>query len=246
MSRGLQVVIPMAGEGKRFADRGYTFAKPLISIRGKPMIQWVLESLNLPEASYTFVVRSEHRQQYALEDMIHQLVYQYRLVDQQMPLKGAADTVLQAVQQLDSDDELLIVNSDQWVVWDPKQTLDEIHNSAADGAILTFPSVHPKWSFAKPTEGWNNWTVERVAEKVPISGLATAGIYWFKSVQLYAEAAKMMMAEPAKMLRGEYYVCPVYNELIDHGKRVIHRPVGEMWGLGTPEDLEEFKMKICR
>ena len=232
----------MAGAGSRFKEAGYSFPKPLISIRGKPMIQWVLESLNLPYANYTFVVNPEHRKQYALDDMLHQLVYQLRIVEQRPPLLGAADAVLQATRLLPSDDELLIVNSDQWIRWEPGRTIEEFHNTVADGGILTFPSVHPKWSFAKPSEGYDSWSVTAVAEKVPISGMATAGLYWFKTVETYVDGVLAMMADPTKMLRGEYYVCPVYNELIANNQRVVHRPVEVMYGLGTPEDLEEFKL----
>ena len=59
----MKILIPMAGEGSRFAKEGYTFPKPLIDVKGKPMIQKVVENLDF-DCEYIFLVRKKHIEQY--------------------------------------------------------------------------------------------------------------------------------------------------------------------------------------
>ena len=241
------VVIPMAGEGKRFAERGYTFPKYLSTIRGKPMIQWVIESLKLPDADYLCVCRTEHNKQYHVEQMLQQLVRRVRVLTLDAPTDGAARTVQVALEHVKNTQslahhDLLIVNSDQWFQWNPEDFFAKIHAVYADGGILVFPSVHPKWSFAK-LDSAQEW-VEEVAEKRPISPWATCGVYWWRKAQDFEDAAGEMFLKEQKV-GGEYYVAPVYNYAIRSGAKVLAYPIAEMYGLGTPEDLEEFKMAVC-
>ena len=109
-------------------------------------------------------------------------------------------------------------------------------SSDIDGAILTFQSTHPKWSYAKLDE--NNFVIE-VAEKKPISTNATAGLYYWKKGSDYVKYAKQMINKNIRV-NNEFYICPVYNEAILDNKKIIIKESKEMWGLGTPEDLEEF------
>ncbi len=64
----LNVVIPMAGAGSRFEKAGYTFPKPLIEVRGKPMIQVVVENLGV-KANYIFIVQKSHKEKYNLQQI---------------------------------------------------------------------------------------------------------------------------------------------------------------------------------
>ena len=59
-SEKMNILVPMAGGGSRFASAGYTFPKPLVEINGKPMIQTVVENLNI-EANYIFIVQNDFR-----------------------------------------------------------------------------------------------------------------------------------------------------------------------------------------
>lgn len=245
----LVCVIPMAGEGKRFADKGYTFPKPLISIRGKPMIQWVVESLHLPlDTRYRFLVRRQDAEQYGLESMLKLIAPNSDMVIVKTPNEGAACTVLEGVEDLAPNDELLIANSDQWIDWDWTEVRHFMEKQTADGKpvnglIPTFRSVHPKWSFVELAE--DSMLVKRVAEKQPISPHATVGIYYFYRAELFRSCAYAMM-HANKRVKGEFYVAPVFNEVIEHVKGAVYAyPVYTMWGLGTPEDLEEFKIKVC-
>jgi dTDP-glucose pyrophosphorylase len=109
-------------------------------------------------------------------------------------------------------------------------------SGGSDGGIITFKSMHPKWSFVKVDDhGW----VTEVAEKKPISDTATAGIYFWKKGSDYVKYAKQMIDKNIR-LNGEFYVCPVFNEAILDGKKIKIKSIERMWGLGTPEDLDFY------
>lgn len=231
----MNIVIPMAGEGTRFRERGYTFPKPLIPIQDKTMIQVVVESLGL-EGRYIFLCRREQLQHYAMETMLKLFVRDFVVVEVPGLTEGAACTVLLAREMINNDEELVIANSDQWIRWNPARFLMYMRENNADGGILTFYATHPKWSYAKVNpEGF----VTEVAEKVPISTHATVGVYYFRQGSLFVKSAEEMIQKNIRT-NNEFYVCPVYNELIGWGAKVLHFPVEEMCGLGTPEDLETF------
>ena len=99
--------------------------------------------------------------------------------------------------------------------------------------------THPKWSFAKIDE---NGYVTEVAEKNPISDIATVGVYFWKKGSDYVKYAEEMIKENIRV-NNEFYVCPVFNEAIKDNKKIRTFDIEKMWGLGTPEDLNVFLMK---
>jgi dTDP-glucose pyrophosphorylase len=228
----------MAGRGSRFEKAGYTFPKPLIDVNNKPMIQVVVENLNL-EARYIFLVLKDHYEKYSLKYLLPLICGKNKceIVIVDSVTEGAACTVLLAQHLINNDDELLLANSDQWVNWDGQHFLKMMKDSKADGGILTFISTHPKWSFVKIDE--ENGFITEVAEKKPISNIATIGIYYFKTGNSFVSCAEEMIRKNIRT-NNEFYVCPVYNELIEKGGVVRNYPIAEMCGLGTPEDLDKF------
>lgn len=235
--KNMNVLIPMAGAGSRFKEAGYTFPKPLINVNGKPMIQVVVENLNI-DANYIYIVQKEHYEKYNLEYMLNLITPNCKIVQVDGLTEGAACTALLAKEYIDNSNELVIANSDQYVDWNSNDFLYMCTNPEIDGAILTFPSVHPKWSFVKTGD---NGLVTEVAEKKPISNEATVGIYYFKQGRYFVEYAEKMIARN-KRVNNEFYICPVFNELIaDEGRiKTMKLEENSMWGLGTPEDLKTF------
>ena len=236
-SEKMNVLVPMAGAGSRFANAGYTFPKPLIEVRGKPMIQVVVEALNV-EAKYTYVVQKSHYEKYNLQYLLNLLTPNCNIVQVDGVTEGAACTTLLAKEFINTEEPLIMTNSDQLILWDSNETLYAFNNDNADGGIVTFPATHPKWSFAKL--GDDGYVCE-VAEKKPISEHATAGIYYWKHGSDYVKYAEQMIEKNIRV-NNEFYVCPVYNEAIEDGKKIRIKEIGkdDMWGLGTPEDLDYF------
>jgi HAD superfamily hydrolase (TIGR01509 family) len=234
-NKEMNILIPMAGAGSRFAQAGYTFPKPLIEVNGKPMIQVVVENLNI-DAHYIFLVQKDHYEKYNLKQLLNLIAPDCDIVIVDGMTEGAACTTLLAQELINNDKPLLMANSDQYVEWDSNEALYEFGASNIDGGILSFKATHPKWSFAKVGE---DGFVSEVAEKNPISDNATVGIYYWKHGSDYVKYANQMIDKNIRT-NNEFYVCPVFNEAIEDGKKVRLKTIDKMWGIGTPEDLNYF------
>lgn len=231
----LNILIPMAGAGTRFEKSGYTFPKPLIDINGKPMIQLVVENLNI-DANYIFVVQKEHRKKYNLDTLLKLISPGCKIIETDGLTEGAACTALLSKEFINNDNPLFFANSDQFVEWDSNEFMYKMNETDADGGIVTFKSTHPKWSFAKIDE---NGLVTEVAEKNPISDIATVGFYYWKRGSDFIKYAEQMIEKNIRV-NNEFYVCPVFNEAINSGLEIRTYNANKMWGIGTPEDLNFF------
>jgi HAD superfamily hydrolase (TIGR01509 family) len=231
----MNVLIPMAGAGSRFAQAGYTFPKPLIEVNGKPMIQVVVENLNI-DAHYVFIVQEEHFHKYNLKQVLNLIKPGCDIVTINGITEGAAVTTLLAKEYINNNEPLLIANSDQIVEWNSNECLYAFDADEIDGGILTFKATHPKWSYAKIGD---NGFVSEVAEKNPISDNATVGIYYWKHGSDYVKYAEDMIQKDIRT-NNEFYVCPVFNQAIEDGKKIRVKEIEKMWGIGTPEDLNYY------
>lgn len=233
----MKILIPMAGEGSRFAKEGYTFPKPLIDVDGKPMIQVVVENLDF-DATYIFLVRKQHLEKYnGLRTTLDRITNgKFEIVQVDGLTEGAACTTLLAKNLINNDEELLIANSDQVVRYsiDNFKLLKSLTN--VDGVIFTFNALHPKWSFVKVN---SRGIITELQEKNPISNIATCGIYWFKKGCQYVKYAEQMINKNIRV-NNEFYVAPVYNEFINDRNLIVPFYVDEMHGIGTPEDLNNY------
>jgi len=231
----LNVIIPMAGAGSRFEQAGYTFPKPLIDVEGKPMIQVVVENLNMV-ANFIFIVQKSHRIKYNLDTLLNIITPNCKIIEVDGLTEGAACTALLAKDLINNDNPLFFANSDQFVSWDSNEFMYKMQETDCDGGIVTFESIHPKWSFAKVNEFG---LVTEVAEKNPISNMATVGFYYWKHGSDFVKYAEQMIEKNIRV-NNEFYVCPVFNQAIEGGKSIRTFEVNKMWGLGTPEDLKYF------
>jgi NDP-sugar pyrophosphorylase family protein len=236
----LNVVIPMAGRGSRFADVGYELPKPLLPIHGVPMIEVVVRNLTPQEpARFVFVCRAEHVAQYGFVPALREIAPGCEIVTIDTVTQGAACTVLLTEGVVDPGAPLIIANSDQWVDHEIDEHLAQLRRDGLDGLIMTMTADDPKWSFVE----LDGDRVTNVVEKEVVSSEATVGIYTFARATDYFEGARAMMAADRRV-NGEFYVAPVYNELIAAGARIgidnVGVDGGGMYGLGTPADYETF------
>jgi NDP-sugar pyrophosphorylase family protein len=238
----INIVVPMAGRGSRFSIAGFTEPKPLIPIHGIPMIRWVIANLSLETSHrFIFVVHANHVKELALKERLSSWSPSCEIVEVPDFTDGAARSVLAAKHLIDSDWPLIVANSDQWVDADIEDFASELFLQNRDGLVMTMKSSDPKWSFVEVDE---NGTILRIAEKEVISEEATVGIYAFRKGSQFVDGAERMIAA-GETIRGEFYVAPVYNYLIEQGQEIGIYSVdveGQgMYGLGTPDDLETFK-----
>jgi NDP-sugar pyrophosphorylase family protein len=240
----INIVLPMAGKGSRFLDQGYTTPKPLLLINEKRMIQGVIDNLTPKfDHRFIFICQKEHLIKFNLQAHLNKWAPGCEIITIDHITQGAACTVLLAEHLIDNSSQLMIANSDQWVDIDINEYLKSIIKKNLDGLIMTMTADDEKWSFVGMDK--NAKYVTTVVEKEVISNEATVGIYNFKSGRFFCDAAREMI-ELKKMVNNEYYVAPAYNEMISLGMKVGIYNIGTindgMYGLGTPEDLESFKV----
>lgn len=236
----INIVIPMAGAGSRFAKAGYEKPKPFIDVDGKPMIVRVLENLKYQDARYILIARKEHIEKE--KELVVQIEKEFNAIF--IPInkltEGTACTVLYARKYINNDEPLLIANSDQIVDMYISEFIDDCFQRKLDGSILTFIDEFkdPKWSFAKIDE---NNLVTQVKEKVVISEYATVGIYLYSKGKDFVNATIDMIIENERV-NGEFYTCPAYNYAINENAEigVYNIEFKQMHGIGTPCDLKEY------
>ena len=238
----MKIIVPMAGRGSRFANRGFATPKPLIEIGGKPMLYWALRSLaDLDYSEVIFILLREHEEEYQVTANLPQwlpkpsIPFHTVLLDD--VTEGQLCTVLAAREYL-SEEDVLIAASDTYI---PSQIGKAIqkHAGQASGIISTINLPGDRWSFAKTELGTDR--VVEVAEKVRISDHCSTGLYYFASGKELLHEGQAMI-DRQETTRGEYYVIPVYQQLIAQGKDVFIAPEPAMWDMGTPEAKAEFEV----
>lgn len=232
----LNIVIPMAGRGSRFAKAGYKMPKPLIDVHGRYMIEYVTQNLTPDrEHRFIYICQKEHIEKFHVEQVLQKIAPNCIIIPIDYITEGAACTVLLAEKYINSEDELMIANSDQYVDMDINIYLAKLKRN--DGLIMTMPASDPKWSYIKYDE--KNY-ITLVREKEVISNQATVGIYNYKHGRDFVQFSHQMIEKNIRV-NNEFYVAPVYNEMIEAGMKIVYEDVGEnMYGLGVPEDLKLF------
>lgn len=233
----MNIIIPMAGRGQRFADVGWKVPKPLIPIDGEPMYSWATRGIPLwPGVSLTFVVRNDEY----LHDLKRDIEKRYEafapnIVVANAPTEGQACSVLLAERYISEDAPLLIHNADTFFASNLAVLTAKDHNEY-DGLITVFRATGSRWSYAKiEADG----TISRVVEKDPISPWGTTGTYLFSRGGDFISAAKEMIVRNERV-NGEFYIAPIYNRLIENGARILPDYAKRVGCMGTPEDLAQF------
>lgn len=231
----------MAGAGSRFSKKGFKDPKPLIKVNEIPMINVVINNIKpATDHRFIFICQNEHIEKYSLDSKLDEWAPGCTIIGIEGITEGAACTVLLAKEFINNETQLMIANSDQYVDIDINEYLDQIEKYSLDGQIMTMSANDPKWSFVE-LDLENN--VKRVVEKEVISSEATVGIYNFSRGSFFVLAAEKMIADNNRV-NGEFYVAPVYNELINEGHHIGIFNIGTegdgMYGLGIPEDLDFF------
>ncbi|OAI30938.1 nucleotidyl transferase [Methylosinus sp. R-45379] len=236
------VVVPAAGEGSRFAKSGWARPKPFIDVAGRPMIEHVLQNVKLTDSKTVVLVRKEHT--YGQDSIINRLSEQSEIVSVDRLTEGTLCTIMLARRLFNDEDSILVANSDQVVDFSVDAYVRDCIDRNLDGSILVFQDTacDPKWSFARLDA---SGLVLEVAEKKPISNLATVGIYFFRRARDLINATIDMFVENDR-INNEFYTCPVYNHMIRSGARigVYEIPAAAMHGLGTPSDLQTYLKNI--
>lgn len=245
-----RLLMPMSGRGTRFAKEGIPVPKPWIMLADNPMWGWSLKSLPLDLVDEIILVQHKDYPIFTAEAfqsfqmMVGSVGIKSELVTEETPLRGAAISVLYGLRGLSPDKPLVVANCDQvYSTTDTFSTPRDVLTGKIHGLIPCFPSRDKKWSYAildRP-RSCDYDIVKHVVEKPdepPKHGLATVGVYYFASTKLLTDAIEKMVAAEDRV-NGEYYLAPSYNYL-QAGSIVGIEYVDQMYGLGTPEDIDIF------
>lgn len=235
----IQIIMPLAGEGMPFHERGQPFPKSLTQVRGHPLVEYAIKSVIPPEDHcFIFVIRPEHNEQFYLQDVLALLAPGCRCVFTNSPTAGALCTVLLAIDEINPEEPLIVANGDQYLPDGIDDALTTFRKNKWDVGVITFKAVHPRWSFIRMDE---DGMVVETAEKRPISEHATVGHYYFRQAGMYLRAAKQSLLKNSRV-NNQFYVCPTINELILEGCSVGHYqiPNSSFFPLGIPDDIDSF------
>ena len=241
--RQLHIIMPMAGEGSRFAKAGWTTPKPLIELRGVPLFQRAIGSVALPgvEMKYSFIVRQEHIDNQHIDRMIQDILPEARIFSVLKTTRGAVETCLVAEAAIEDDDAVVVMDCDlefrsvgynQLVSKALSLPVDE----ADGGALVSFESDNPRYSYALVDDSGR---VLRTAEKEPISNHALCGAYFFGSGKDFKRIAHQLLDDGTHG-KAEFYVSLLYNYLLAEGKIVRLATMEEYYSYGTPEELKNY------
>lgn len=231
----------MAGEGSRFRNAGWTTPKPLIELNGKPLFVRAIESVKVDGApmKYSLIVRQEHIDEYGIDKGIREILPDAMIYSVEKTTRGAVETCLIAEDGIADDDAVVVMDCDlEFRSEAYKRIIEEAlkNEDATGGALVSFDSDEPKYSYAELDESGN---VVRTAEKEVISNHALCGAYFFASGKEFKDVAHRLLNEPV-MLKPEFYVSLLYNYLLAKGDTVKLATMEDYRSYGTPEELKRY------
>ena len=234
MSKKYNLLLPIAGRAQRFIDEGYTMPKPLIMSKDKHIIDWAMSSFNTDECNIIFALRLDHIHNFAIDDILRQKFGDdIKIVVIDRITRGSVETCLLAKEHIDNELPLIIYTPDVYYrpVFDPASISKDL-----DGFLLTFKANSPAHSYVELDE---DGRAIRTAEKEVISQNAAVGVYYYRTGKMFVEYAERLIEEDVRV-KNEYYICPMFNYLIEEGMNVGVHQTEKMHVLGTPAELEFF------
>jgi len=239
----LNILIPMAGLGKRFEKTHPNTPKPFIDIKGKSMLSRVIENLKDNRARFIFISQEEIFKNEKFKNIIKNENIEYKTVIAPNKTDGPACSCLLAKDLIDNDDPLIVVNCDQIIIdFNLNNLLKFVDFNNADGVIGVFHSTSSKNSYVKLGD---DLRIQEIKEKIVISNIATNGLHFWKSGKFFIKSAEEMLSQNDRY-SDEFYVAPSYNYLIKKGKKILPYYYNLHYPIGIPEDLNYFIENIIK
>ena len=228
--------MPMAGKGTRLQNFD-SYPKPLVKILGKTIVEWSIDTLGL-EGNFIFCCKKEHIEKFEIDKLLKKIVPDCKIISIDYQTKGTVQSVLEASELINNDEELIISDTDHYLKWNNEFFNNQIRTKEIDGCVMVFPEKYTsrKASYVQTNE---QGFVTKSAEKQPISDIATVGVHYFKKGRDFVKYANEMM-DKGMEFNNEFYVTPVYNLFASANKKIITYPVKKMWALGSPDEINLF------
>jgi len=232
------LLIPMAGAGKRFSDAGYTIHKSFLPLGKDTMIEAVIKNLYHPDLHFIFVASSKTIDTAELKQKVAKHLKDFDFLEVDYLPQGSAMTCLVARDLIDNATPLITADCDAIIEdwnYDYFKNFCDFHNP--DGVIGTFFSVNPKNSYVRiDGEG----RIIETKEKQVIGNMATNGLRYWKNGKMFVAAVEEMIKNN-DMTNGEYYVAPSFNYMLKEGMRVLPYHFNMHFPTGIPEDYENYR-----
>lgn len=212
----MNILILMAGAAADFEEKGHSYPKYLLEIQNKPMIQRIIESLENVGDNITCIIRKQDQEKYYLADTLKILCPKCKVIELAGDTRGAVCTALFAIDEINNDQELLILNGDQLIKRDISEAIADFRARNLDGGLVTMNAVNPNYSTVLLDE--NNYVVQ-TSEKRPISQMASTGCSYYKRGADFVKSSFAVIQKDVNT-QGKYYISSTFNEMILNHKRV--------------------------
>lgn len=243
----MQLIVPMAGLGQRFADAGYTTPKPLIPVNGVPMVVRAVE--DLPRADHVvFVVHPRHVEEYQVDRALRSYFPGCSVVVTPGLTEGQACTVRLGCDEIDLNDDVLVCACDNTHVYDAAKFDRMAYECGAEAMIWTYR--HDARILRSPKSfGWVRTRPDQVEvvdisckqpiSETPIKDHVVSGTFWFAKGATMRDAIDQLVAANRRV-RNEFYLDVVPNLLLEASRLVLAFEVEKYIGWGTPDEYEDF------
>lgn len=255
----MNIIIPMAGAGQRFADEGYKISKPAIPTidrkTGKEYPMVVCATMDLPGvkvdgSNVTYIDRNFHKDN-GVEGAIKEHFPDAKFITIDKLTEGQACTCLLAKDSINSEEELLIAGCDNGMVINQ----EKFEKMTQECDVLAFTYRHNQAVLKNPDAyGWmivdneetgkiSDISIKKAISDTPMEDHAIVATFWFKHGKDFIRASEKMIAENDR-INNEFYVDQVMKHCLELGMDARVFEIERYIGWGTPKDYEEYQATI--
>lgn len=235
------LLIPMAGLGSRFKEEGYETPKQFIHVNDKQLIDISLSCIDTAECNLIFIVRDEQVYSHNADQILkNKFGKDISIVVSESLTRGSVCSCLLARDLIDNDLPLIIHTLD--IEFFPRVNPTDLVAQDADGTLLTFKSNSSNYSYVQEDA---NGLVTKTEEKKVISDKACVGIYYFAKGSVFCSYADKMIKEEITT-KGEFYITPLYNLLINDNFKINTQEVEKIHIFGTPKEFVFYKDNVIK
>ncbi|WP_058088118.1 glycosyltransferase family 2 protein [Aquabacterium parvum] len=235
----LKVLILGAGVTANSSD-GDPFPAFMAEVKGAPLIQRIVESCAGLQPDWIGIAcQSKEIDNYQIWELPRLLHPKASFLATNSITHGAACTALLASEHIDNEDELLILGVNEYIDADFTTIIQRFRDRRLDGGVLTFPSIHPRYSYVKTSA---DGLVQQAAEKRPISNTAAATFFWYRRGSDFVMAAKDVIRKNDHV-NDLYYISPTINQMLLRQKRIGIEALenGQYHPFKTTRQIENFE-----
>ncbi len=241
----MTILIPMAGEGKRFSQAGYKISKPLIPVDGKPMVIKALDMIPKSKNENIILICRDFHIKSGIDIEISKYYKDVKFITLDYLTQGQACTCLVAENYINNNEELFIGACDNGFIYN----LDKYKNLKSKADVIVFTYKGSKKAVKNPEQfGWilsdnqgkiNKVSVKKAISDTPEKDSIITGAFWFRQGNFFVQSAKDMI-EKNQRINNEFYVDKCIDNAITLGLNVYEFETDEFLCWGTPEELNDY------